>query len=355
MTDPYKSSPEPVVADAIPQNITTPLSTAAIFLVAMVDEGGESAVRELLPDIAALRRAITFRRPDSGIKIVAGIGADVWPRLFNAPMPHELHPFIELDGDRHRAPSTEGDVLFHIQASTIGVCFELADQIMSRLSGAVTAVEEVHGFQYFDRRNLLGFVDGTENPEGTEAVEAVYIDSEPDHTGGSYVIVQKYIHDMDAWNSVSVEEQQRVVGRTKLDDIEFGDDTQASNSHVALTDISDDDGNDLDIYRANMPFGSAGSREHGTFFIGYAKRADTLEQMLRNMFIGDPPGNSDRLLDFSTAQTGSLFFAPSQDFLDDPPPAPVSTATTAEADEEETSPTNPDGSLGIGSLNRSTR
>src|SRR5699024_4386472 len=116
-----------------------------------------------------------------------------------------------------------------------------------------------------------------------------------------YVISQKYIHDMAAWNAVSVEEQQRVVGRTKLDDIELDDDTQPSNSHVALTDIADEDGNDLDIYRANMPFGSVGSREHGTFFLGYAKRADTLEQMLRNMFIGDPPGNYDRLLDFSTA------------------------------------------------------
>lgn len=338
-----------------PQAVTTPLTTAAIFLVLTIDDGGEQAVRELLPDLSGLRKALAFRRPGSEPAVVVGFGAEAWPRLFDTPAPAELHPLTPLDGGRHRAPSTPGDVLFHIQAESDAVCFALADQIMTRLRGAVTTVDEVRGFGYFDRRNLLGFVDGTENPEGAGAAAAAYIDStaDPAHSGGSYALIQRYHHDLDAWNAISVEEQQRVVGRTKLDDIELEEDVQPSNSHVALTDIADDDGNDLDIYRANMPFGAPGAGVHGTYFIGYAKRADTLERMLRNMFLGDPPGNYDRLLDFSTPQTGGLFFAPSQTFLGDPPPAPAEGAVSVAPAEDAPRPESPhpaDGSLGIGGL-----
>lgn len=367
MTEPREAPPaEAGDPPAKPQAVTTPLSVAAIFLVVTVDEGGEQAVVDLMPQVSALRKAIAFRRPEAGLHAVLGIGAGLWPRLFDAAPPAELHPFAELDGDRHHAPSTPGDLLLHIQASSHGVCFELANQLMTRLRGAVTTVEDIHGFAYFDRRNLLGFVDGTENPEGADADDAVYIDgaaADGDHSAGTYAIVQKYLHDMDAWHAISIDEQQRVVGRTKLDDIELDDDVQPSNSHVALTDIDDDDGNELDIYRANMPFGSAGAGEIGTYFIGYAKRADTLERMLRNMFVGDPPGNYDRLLDFSTPQTGTLFFVPSQTFLDDPPgtggdeadsaseaaanDAAVRSAGRATTD----TTTDTDGSLGIGSLN----
>ncbi len=338
--------------ESMPQSVATPLTSATIFLILTIDEGGEDTVRSLLPDVDGLRRAVAFRQPRSAPEVVVGIGAEAWPRLFAVAPPAELHPFIELDGDRHHAPSTPGDLLFHIQAESTGVCFALADQIMGRLRGAASTVEEVHGFQFFDRRNLLGFVDGTENPEGPEAAEAVYLEAGDPFSGGSYAITQKYIHDMDSWNAISVEEQQRVVGRTKLDDIELGEDVQPSNSHVALTDIADEDGNDLDIYRANMPFGAPGEGLHGTFFIGYAKRAETLERMLRNMFIGDPPGNYDRLLDFSTPEAGNLFFIPSQTFLGDLPAAPAAGEPAREQDGPDPAPApHTDGSLGIGSLN----
>lgn len=342
-----------------PQAVTSPLTPAAIFLVLTVEADGEQRVRDALGEIAGLRRSLTFRRPDAAPEVVIGFGAAVWSRLFDAPAPAELHPFIALDGGRHQAPSTPGDVLLHVQARDAGVCFELADKVMGLLGDAVVTVDEVHGFQYFDRRNLLGFVDGTENPEGDDIAAATVIEADDHTAGGSYVIVQKYLHDLDAWAAISVEEQERVVGRTKLDDVELGEDEMPTNSHVALTDIDGADGEELDIYRANMPFGSAGG-ERGTYFIGYANRAEVLEEMLRNMFLGDPPGNYDRLLDFSTAVTGNLFFVPSQDFLDDPPAAgPGGDITAADDTETETNapettepePTGaPDGSLGIGAL-----
>jgi putative iron-dependent peroxidase len=200
----------------------------------------------------------------------------------------------------------------------LDLCFELAQRLVGRLGGNVRVVDEVHGFRYFDERDLLGFVDGTENPEGSDAAESVLIGQEdPGFEHGTYVVVQKYLHDLAAWNALSVEEQERAIGRTKLEDLELPDDIKPDNSHVALNTIVDEDGREHHIVRFNMTFGTVGG-ERGTYFIGYAREPDLIEQMLRNMFVGKPPGNYDRILDFSTAVTGSLFFVPNAAFLDDP-------------------------------------
>jgi putative iron-dependent peroxidase len=330
------------VPDPLPQPVLAPLTPAAIFLVATIDDGGERNVHDALGDISGLVRAIGFRDPTKHLSIVTSIGSHAWSRMFAGPRPAELHPFIALDGGRHQAPSTPGDLLFHIRGESLDYCFELAGKVVEAL-GPVTVIDEVHGFKFFDNRDLMGFVDGTENPDGPLAVSATQIgDEDPDFAGGCYVHVQRYLHDMAAWNSLSVEEQERAFGRTKLDDIELADDVKPPNSHLALNVIEDDDGNELKILRHNMPFGEIGKAEYGTYYIGYARSAAVTERMLRNMFIGDPPGNTDRILDFSTAVTGSLFFTPTVDFLDDPPPLPETvSAATPSADA---------GSPAIGSL-----
>jgi putative iron-dependent peroxidase len=335
------------VPDPLPQPVLAPLTPAAIFLVATIDEGGEEKVHDALPEISGLVRAIGFRDPAKRLSVVTSIGSQAFDRLFSGPRPAELHPFVELDGPRHRAPSTPGDLLFHIRAESLDVCFELAGKLVQAMAGAITVVDEVHGFKFFDNRDLMGFVDGTENPDGPLAVSATQIgDEDPAFAGGCFVHVQKYLHDLGAWNSLSTEEQERVIGRTKLDDIELDDDVKPANSHLALNVIEDDDGNELKIVRHNMPFGEVGKAEFGTYYIGYSRTAEVTERMLRNMFIGDPPGNTDRILDFSTAVTGSLFFTPITDFLDDPPPLPDDEAVTALP----APPPSYDGSLSIGSL-----
>nr|WP_096290178.1 Dyp-type peroxidase [Mycobacterium ahvazicum] len=329
-----------------PQPILAPLTPAAIFLVVTIDDGGEATVHDALPDISGLVRAIGFRDPTKRLSVITSIGSAAWDRLFGGSRPAELHPFIELNGPRHTAPATAGDLLFHIRAETMDVCFELAGRILKSMADAVTVVDEVHGFKFFDNRDLLGFVDGTENPDGAIAVSASTIgDEDPGFAGSCYVHVQKYLHDMTAWESLSVTEQERVIGRTKLEDIELDDDVKPSDSHVALNVIEDDDGNELKIIRHNMPFGELGAGEFGTYYIGYSRTPEVTERMLRNMFIGDPPGNTDRILDFSTAVTGGLFFSPTVDFLDDPPPLPAPLETVR----PEPSPA-PEGTLAIGSL-----
>ena len=172
-------------------------------------------------------------------------------------------------------------------------------------------MDEVDGFRYFDERDLLGFVDGTENPTNSKPIEAAIIgDEDPAFTGGSYVIVQKYLHDMTGWNALPTEVQERIIGRTKLADVELDDAVKPTSAHNALTTI-EENGQEVKILRENMAFGQAGQGEFGTYFIGYAQTPRPTEQMLQNMFVGRPPGNYDRLLDFSRAVTGNLFFVPS--------------------------------------------
>ncbi|MGO9820690.1 MAG: Dyp-type peroxidase [Solirubrobacteraceae bacterium] len=352
---------------AEPQAVLTPLTESAIFLVLTVDAGAEDGVRELLADVSGLKRSVGFRLPEGALTCVVGIGSELWHRLFGEPRPGSLRPFPGFVGARHTAIATPGDLLFHIRAHRMDLCFELAERLMSRLAGSARVVDEVHGFRSFDERDLLGFVDGTENPEGAAAAAAVLIgDEDPRFAGGSYAVVQKYVHDLSAWDALSIEDQERAIGRTKLSDIELPDELKPADSHVALNTIVDDDGEEHQIMRFNMPFGSVGAQEFGTYFIGYASDPGVIEQMLSNMFIGNPPGNYDRILDFSTALTGNLFFVPSGEFLDDPPEPEAQPATeepdakataeepaaqaAAEEPAETDEPDDDEGSLGIGSL-----
>jgi putative iron-dependent peroxidase len=339
-----------------PQSILSPLTDAAIFLTVCVDPGGEDEVLDLLPDLGGLRRSVGFRAPDAGLSCVVGIGAKLWERLFDAPLPPELHPFRELRGPVHTAPSTPGDLFFHIRASRLDLCFELARLITDRFDEDVRVVDEVHGFRSFDERDLLGFVDGTENPEGVEAEEAVVIaeDEDAPHAGGSYLVIQKYTHDLLAWGELSIEEQEAAIGRTKLDDVEIADEDKAPDSHLTLNVIEGPDGDERQIMRFNMPFGRVGSSEFGTFYIAYAKTAELIEEMLDNMFLGKGDATHDRILDFSTALTGSLYFIPGADFLDDPPAKGAAEAPASDEDppapEAPAPPPPSDGSLGIGGL-----
>ena len=305
------------MSSVVTQPVTDRLTQAAIFLVVVLgpDSRANDAVRSLCADMAGLLRGIGFRYPERRLSCVVGFGSAAWDRLFGAPRPAELHPFQEVKGVHH-APSTPGDLLFHIRATHMDLCFELASQIMSRLGEFVTTADEVHGFKYFDQRDLLGFVDGTENPVGRDATLATIIgDEDPAFRGGSYVIVQKYLHDMKAWHAIPIEQQEKIIGRKKLSDIELDDAEKPAYAHNALTSI-EDNGEELPIMRDNMAFGEVGKGEFGTYFIGYARSPSRIERMLVNMFVGNPPGNYDRLLDVSVATTGCLFFVPPASFLD---------------------------------------
>jgi putative iron-dependent peroxidase len=312
------NTPSVVNKVVLPQTVVGPLTRAAIFLVVCIRHQPDAyaLLRSFCADLAGLIRAVEFRDVEGGLTCVVGFGSDTWDKLFGSPRPAELHPFEEiLSGGRH-AVSTPGDILFHIRANRMDLCFELATQVMDRIGDAVSVADEVQGFRYFEDRDVLGFVDGTENPRGNAAGEAAIVGNEdPAFAGGSYVIVQKYLHNMKAWNALPTEAQERIIGRKKLSDIELSDAEKPASAHNALT-VIEENGKEVKILRDNMPFGRPGYGEFGTYFIGYSRTPRITETMLQNMFVGNPPGNYDRLLDFSTAVTGSLFFVPSATFLD---------------------------------------
>src|SRR3984957_19288071 len=223
----------------VPQPVLAPLTSSAIFLVACLKPDDESyaTVRSLSADLPGIFRAVDFRRVEGGLSCVAAFGSDAWHRLFGTLRPAELHPFREIQSGERHAVSTPADILFHIRAKRMDLCFEMVTQIMERIGGAVTTVDETHGFRYFDDRDLLGFVDGTENPRGEAALDAALVAEEPQFAGGSYVIIQKYLHDMTKWNALSTEQHEQIIGRKKLSDIELSDAVKAPFAHNVLTAV----------------------------------------------------------------------------------------------------------------------
>jgi putative iron-dependent peroxidase len=316
------------------QSVEAPLSRAAVFLV--LEAGDDlAAIRDVLGAVGDLVKNVGFRDLSGRLSCIVGIGARLWDRLSPGSRPDELRVFAPVAGPVHTAPSTPGDLLFHLRAEREDMTFELERQLLDRLGGAARVVDETVGFRYFDARDLLGFVDGTANPTGAELPEAALI-GDGEFAGGSYVVVQKYLHDMAGWAALSIERQEAIIGRTKLDNIELDDDAPRK-SHKTLATIEEPDGGELAILRDNMPFGRPGAGEFGTYFIGYAAKLWVIERMLERMFVGVPEGAYDQLLDFSRAVTGSTFFVPTARMLEQlaEPPAPAVTRSS---------------SLGIGSL-----
>lgn len=301
------------------QNVVDFPNNNTVFTVWKFMEGAEISpvFEKVCALVDNLNNSFAVRFPDGRVSCVMGVGYDAWIKLkLPYPLPRELKRFEPVVGDKHMAVSTPGDLHFHLRAVNVSACLDMLTAIFDVLHPVANCVEEVQGFRYWDGRSILGFVDGTENPVGADRIRfGVVGDEDPFYEGGSYLFVQKYLHDMSAWARLTIEEQEKVIGRYKASDVEIPDAMKASNAHSALASIEDENGNELKIVRDNMPFRSSSKHEFGTYFIAYANKFSTIEKMLQRMFIGDPPGNHDRILDFSTAHTGTLFFAPSLNML----------------------------------------
>jgi porphyrinogen peroxidase len=300
------------------QSIDAPLSSAAAFLVLTVkdDEHSRSRVRAVLAhNTDDLVKGVKLRANGGRFICNVGISHRVWSELTGKPMPTELRPFKAVQGATHTAVATEGDLLYHIRADSMDLVVEFEKLLLEAFGSSVVAVDDVAGFRYFDGRDLLEFVDGTGNPDGLGLPEATLVgDEDSEHAGGSYVVVQKYLHDLSAWRSQRVETQEEIIGRTKFDNVELPDAQDGQKSHKTLCTIIDADG-EHPILRDNMPFAVPGLGQYGTYFIGYSRHLWVIERMIERMFIGDPPPLHDRILDFSKAVAGVTFFAPSHAFL----------------------------------------
>ncbi len=302
------------------QNVTDYPNNNTIFSVWKFKEGSDfkPVFERLCALVSNLNHSFVVRLPDGRTSCIMGIAHDAWVKLgMPTPLPKELKTFEPIVGGKYTAISTEGDIHFHLRAINAGVCYEMAKNIYDIINPVADNLVEVHGFRYWDGRSILGFVDGTENPIGDERAQFAMVgDEDPQYKGGSYLFVQKYSHNLKAWESIPTSEQEKVFGRYKQSDIEMTDEVKPKNSHSALTSITDAEGNDLKIVRDNLPFSNPSKGEFGTYFISYANKFSTTHKMLENMYLGNPIGNYDRILDFSTPETGTLFFVPTQEMLD---------------------------------------
>lgn len=271
-----------------------------------------AAVKEFIDRFQAITRSLRIRAQESNLKVAVGFSNAAWDYLFpNAPKPKELATYEGIKGDKYEMPATPGDIFLHVRANDQATVYEFMRQVMLFIGDATTVVDETHGFRYFEGRAIIGFIDGTENPDVDEAKDYAVVGAEdPLFENGSYAFAQKWRHKMDIWNHLNTETQEKAVGRQKFDDLELPDGEKFKNAHNVVSQV-EFNGVSQNIVRMNVPYSDPATGITGTYFIGYARHWQVTKAMLESMIKGH-----DYLLSFSKILSGQLFFIPSKDTLD---------------------------------------
>lgn len=295
-----------------PQSAILPPSSACARFLVLERRGLTPAVlRHALDRFAVTRRRLQTQDPAAGLVTAVGFGPALWRELYGST-PAGLRALAPIAG-QFAMPATGGDLFVHIHAQRVDFCFELAQALLQDLGPGAAVQEERVGFRYLDSRDLTGFIDGTENPQRPEARAAAALIAEGEFAGGSFAFAQRYVHDLDKWHRLSVNAQEQVIGRTKLESMELDDEVRPATSHVSRT-VVEEDGEELEILRHSMPYGDAGG-ERGLFFLAYTRDLSIIDRMLARMFGTAGDGVADRLLHFVTPVSGGYFFVPSEELL----------------------------------------
>ena len=283
---------------------------ASIVMEAAITDSDLSKLAAACRAALTSLQALQDKFPNEQLGLTIGFGADLWAKIAKDGEGSQLKPFRPLGGGL--APATQADLLFHIQSLRPDVNFKLGSEVVAAFAGLASIERETHGFRYIEDRGLEGFVDGTENPQG-ENINSVAIINDGVDAGGSYVMVQKYRHDLPKWDKMSISEQEACIGRSKTDNIEFDKADRLPDSHLGRTNLKED-GKTPEIVRRSLPYGTV-TGEHGLLFIAYAARLWNIEAQLLSMF-GETDGKTDLLLkNVTTAVTGAYYFAPSLERL----------------------------------------
>lgn len=291
---------------------------AGVFITLTIGAAADARarIRRAMAGLQELTREVGVAVAEPNLVSAVGVGSEAWPRLFETPPPPGLAPFPAMSDGPRRAPATPADIFIHIHGRRPDACFQLARRVMAQLGDAVRLVEEVQAFRTLGNRDLTGFVDGTENPKGAEMAEVALVPGDdPSFAGGSYVSIQRWVHDLAAWETLPVREQEGVIGRTKADDREMDDEVKPPFAHIARVVIEDEEGEELAVLRHSLPYGTTG--EHGLYFVAYGATPDNFRLMLERMVKADTGGHHDRLMDYTRPVTGASFFCPNLEFLAD--------------------------------------
>lgn len=277
------------------------------FLEFSLPEAADRAA--LIGAVAASRKAAA----NSPCAMVVAFGPAAWKALAPGAFPAGLRDFDAIEGTHHNAPATQRDVWFWVHGAERDDVFDLVMAINGAMAGIGTSALDLSGFMYHDARDITGFIDGTANPKDDARLEAALVAEGQPGAGGAFVIGQRWVHDLDAFNRLEVEDQQRVFGRTKPDSVELEGDAMPPWSHVSRTDLKVD-GVAQKMYRRSAPWGTA--TEHGLYFLGFTCDIARFDAVLQSMFGLTGDGEYDHLTDFSQATTGSYWFAPAETDLD---------------------------------------
>jgi len=299
-----------IIADSYPSATFLVIRVAAAHSPA--SSGSLSTIRKSLHTIREAVRSfptmveeLNSHRIKANMYGIISFGPTLWGRLgYNMPSGFRAMDSI---GSQLVAPATGGDIFIHLRSNEAGANFAVARDFVNRLGEGIEIMDEVQGFRYLDSRDLTGFVDGTENPKGENRQRAVIL-SDGEFAGGSFVVMQRYVHDLKKWNAVPVENQEQIVGRTKEDDVEKDGDELAPTAHIARAKVKRD-GKTVDILRHSMPYGTV-TGDEGLFFVAYARDLDVIDEMLKRMFGASGDQVSDKLLNYTSAFSGGYFFAP---------------------------------------------
>jgi putative iron-dependent peroxidase len=286
----------------------------AQYLMFNVVGDDHALIRHKLADILNIFEYYDNEHYEAMVSGVVSIGSGYWLELYPGLIPLELSPFPDMECEDRRAPVTPCDLFIQIRADRSDICFAIATAVFSLMKSDVELIEQTSSFRYLDGRDLTGFVDGTENPKGMRKFDVAIVgDNDPDFAGGSYIHVQRYRHDLEKWEAMKVSAQEEIIGRTKTDDIEFESVHKAKFAHTKRANVKDVNGESVEILRQSMPYGDM--KIQGLMFISCARSPKPFTDMLSSMIFGDEHGIYDKLLDFTTAETGAAFFAPSIQFI----------------------------------------
>jgi len=272
-------------------------------------------IRQALSRLPALFDKYADRFSEANLTGVVAIGANYWDEFYPEGRPKHLAPFSAMECDDRIAPANSYDIYVEVRSDRADVNHIVSTKVCELLADSVELVEQIRAFRFLDGRDLTGFVDGTENPQGQHRRKVALVNDEQDaeFSGGSYLHIQRYRHNLNLWNTLEQKDQEDVFGRTKFDNIEYSSEEKPLTAHIKRANIKDEDGKSIEIVRQSMPYGDM--RQQGLFFVSYCHSPEPFVAMLKSMIFGDEAGNFDHMLKYTQAESGAAFFVPSLNLL----------------------------------------